>query len=232
MSIKRRKATLTALAIFLALLAVYAFSLKFHRNAHYAKVFHQFGKDCLERPCSLKKKTYLAEKAVYHDPEFSGGYSVLGELSMEKGEAAAAVAFHEKALGLDLRNERSLLALGVYYFHQDDLARSLRYLNQFNSFWNQSYGLNYYLGRAHERLGDAAKAVDFYQKAHSLDTANDMRAYARLGAFEARAGDIKAAFAYAKDIRDKGREELAKALESYTQSPTSEFMPMEEKDLR
>jgi len=226
---RKKKTSWPIIIIFLILLAAYALSVGFQRNARYAKVFHQFGKDCSEQHCSLDERMALAEKAVFHNPEFSDGYTVLGELHREKGEVPAALELHKKALGLDLKNERSLLALGVHYFNENDLAQSLRYLNHFDSFYNRNYGLNYYLGRVHERLGNPILAVNYYKKAHSLDTGNDLRAYARLGALEAQRGDVKEAFKYIQEIRGKGEEDLARALEAFVRSPIhKEGMPIEE----
>ena len=79
------------------------------------------------------------QQALRAVPDHLGSYELLGQCFIDKGEPEAAVRTLTKSLDLPFEIEDELM--GIYY----------------------------YLGRAHEQLGNKLQAVEFYDRVFSLD---------------------------------------------------------------
>ena len=79
------------------------------------------------------------QQALRAVPDHLGSYELLGQCFIDKGEPEAAVRTLTKSLDLPFEIEDELM--GIYY----------------------------YLGRAHEQLGNKPQAVEFYDRVFSLD---------------------------------------------------------------
>lgn len=211
----------------IVLVLAYVIQVRLRPNAHYAFVFDNMGENCERSHCPLSHRISLAQRAVYHDPSFSNGFSRLGNLYILKGDILVAMKHHEKAVLLDNQNKGSLLQLGIYHFNNNELDKAWRYFNHSYSIAGFGDELNYYLGRIYEKKGVYQQASWHYTRAYQFNPDN-LLAFARLGAMQSVMGDKKQALDYAHILREKGNEELARSLEEYTQLTSyEEFRPLE-----
>ena len=224
-NVRRKGISPKILLLLIGALAAYALWIGGRPNEHYAQVFYQQGNDC--EACPLTQQILLAEKAIYHDPAFSNGYTRLGYLFTKDHRSAEAIAFHQEAILLDHRNRFSLIALGIYHFQRQDLDRALRYLMAAQAVTGYGDSLNYYLGRIFERKGDVQKASWHYLRAYQFNPQN-MNALARMGSIDYRNGDKKSCLKVAQELRAHGQILLSAELEAFTKTDgKTEFLASE-----
>jgi len=213
--------------ILILTLLTYTYSLHHQKNFRYSTVFYRLGMEC-EKGCSLKKRLYYFQKAVYHAPLSGEAYFQLANTYERMSDHVQAFQAYRKALELDHTNHDAALNLGVYYFHHGQKQMAWRYLNHAYQLRKDSYRLNYYLGRLSALEKDYEMAMRYFDQANLYYRKPFSQAFARMGAVYELMGQKDNARKWVGELKLFGEDDLASKLEEYIDAGNiSEFFPAE-----
>jgi tetratricopeptide (TPR) repeat protein len=175
---------------------------------------------------NAQRRRELLEKVVSLAPDHAGAHAGLGELALERDDAAAAGRFFEAALGADPTNLVALLGMSELRAREKDWAGSAEAAARAIEA-EPAYSFAYIdRARARKAVGETAGAIEDYSRAIELDPAYPWtyidrgrlylqeartdEALADFGLATARGPEIFAGWAYrAQMLYDAGKDEEA-----------------------
>lgn len=115
----------------------------------------------------IEKKQYHAAieaftKAIDAAPHWDHPYNNRGYCRLLLGDTDAAYPDLQRAMEISDGNSYTWRHLGIYHMLKNDLPKALEHLEQSEKIEPRTWTINYYLGLAHQRLGNTEKAGEYF----------------------------------------------------------------------